>query len=59
MPRFPAQIDFPERVWELSPNGGWTSRPAVREDYIRRGEIIHALKAVSNSLHIPVEENKS
>jgi hypothetical protein len=56
MPRFPAQIDFPERVWELAASGGWTSRPATQEDYRRRGEVIHTLKATSNSLHIPVEQ---
>jgi hypothetical protein len=56
MPRFPAQIDFPERVWEPAASGGWTSYPANRDDYVRRGKVIHDLKATSNSLHIPVEQ---
>lgn len=55
MPRFPAQITFPERVWEQA-DSGWTSRPAHAEDYRRRGQVIHDLKCISPSLHIPFEQ---
>ena len=59
MPRFPAQIDFPERVWEPAASGGWTSRPATADDFKRRGQIIHELKAISNSPYIPFDKENS
>jgi hypothetical protein len=58
MARLPAQIDFPERVWLQDETGNWSSNPPTREDFIRRGEVIHDLKAVSNSEYIPFDKER-
>lgn len=55
-PRQTPQVDFPERVWEPAGSGLWTSRPATTDDLKRRGQLLHDLKAISNSPHIPFEK---
>jgi len=44
LPRaFGAIVTFPERVWELTFSGGWTSRAVTGEDLVRRRELAKLL----------------
>lgn len=42
----PAIMTFPQRVWEPSSNGGWTSRPATKDDREVRIQLANRLNCI-------------
>lgn len=42
----PAIMTFPARVWELSSNGGWTSRPEKKDDREARIQLANRLDCI-------------